>query len=215
MIWLYAITDELRALPAVDGIDGAPLTVHAHGEIDVVATVHDGVRIEPSEERVLAHARVVDALVPLASSLIPARFGTAFDGFSELEQALREHDRDVRGSLEIVRGGIELALRVVGQEPDDAPTASTGREYLEARYAQVVATDRIAGDLHACLAEQARAAVRSSRADGRLVLSSAYLLDADAIPSFQKTVGALESKHPELTFALTGPWPPYSFAGLE
>jgi gas vesicle protein GvpL/GvpF len=215
VIWLYAIVGGLRGLPPVEGIGGSPLTVYDCAGLDAVTTVHEAARIEPSEETVLAHARVVEALVPFASSLLPARFGVAFEDFPEVEAALCERGRELRHSLELVQGSVELGLRVVGEELERASAASSGRAYMESRRAQVVSADRLAGDLHACLAEQARAAVRNDRPDGRLVLSGAYLLEPAAIPAFQEAVEALESKHPALTFALTGPWPPYSFAGME
>ena len=194
MIWLYAIADGLRRLPPVDGIAGAQLTVYDRAGLDIVTTVHEATGIEPSEETVLAHARVVEALVPISFALLPARFGVAFEDFPALESALRARGRELQHSLELVRGNVELGLRVAGEE---------------------VAAERLAGDLHACLAERARAAVRNDRPDGRLFLSSAYLLEPEAIPAFEDAVGALESKHPRLTFALTGPWPAYSFAGME
>ena len=171
--------------------------------------------IEPSEETILAHALVVEALEPLSFALLPARFSLAFEDFPQLEGALRERGSELEHSLGLVRGNVELGLRVVGDEVERAPAASTGRDYMEARHAQVVSAERLAGDLHACLAEQARAAVRNERPDGRLVLSGAYLVEPAAIPVFRDAVGALESKHPQLSFALTGPWPPYSFAGME
>ena len=215
MIWLYAIADGLRALPPVGGLDGAQLTVWDCEGLDVVTTVHDVERIEPSEETILAHARVVEELVSLSFALLPARFGLAFEDFPELDDALRERGSDLQRSLELVRGNVELGLRVVGDEVERATEASTGRSYMEARHAQVMSAERLAGDVHACLAERATAAVRNDRPSGGLVLSSAYLVEPEAVPSFQEAVGDLQSKHAALTFALTGPWPPYSFAGME
>jgi hypothetical protein len=215
VIWLYAIADGLRGLPSVDGIDGSQLTVWDCEGLDVVTTVHEVARIEPNEETILAHARVVEALVPLTFALLPARFGLALEDLAELEGALRERGSELQHSLELVRGSVELGLRVVGDEIERAPAASTGRGYMEARRAQVISADRLAGDVHACLAERARASVRNDRPNGGLVLSSAYLVEPATIPAFQDAVGDLQAKHAALTFALTGPWPPYSFAGLE
>ena len=215
MIWVYAIADGLRGLPAVDGIDGSQLTVWDCEGLDVVTTLHEAETIEPSEETILAHARVVEALVPLSFALLPARFSLAFEDFPQLEGALRERGSELEHSLGLVRGNVELGLRVVGDEVERAPAASTGRDYMEARRDQVVSAERLAGDVHACLAEQARAAIRNDRPSGGLVLSSAYLVEPAEIPAFQDAVGDLQSKHAELTFALTGPWPPYSFAGME
>ena len=46
-----------------------------------------------------------------------------------------------------------------------------------------------------------------------MLLNAAYLLDASDGTSFTAAVAAEATAHPELRVELTGPWPPYSFAG--
>jgi hypothetical protein len=208
VIYLYAIAQGLSGVPDVDGLDGAPLDRRRCEDFDLVVSEH-GAAVEPSEEAVLAHARVVEALMPHADALLPARFGLAFADTGELEQALREKAGSLEESLERVRGRVELGIRVVGEQ-SAPPSAENGREYLEARRRQLAAAD----EFHESLAEQARASARGN-SSGRLVLSGAYLVDPGSIPAFREAVGELESEHPSLSFALTGPWPPYSFAGVE
>ena len=208
MIYLYAIAKGLTTVPDVQGLEGAPLDRQRFDDFDLVVSEH-AAKVEPSEEAVLVHARVVEALMPLAAALLPARFGLAFADTAALEQALREKAGTLEESLERVRGRVELGVRVVGEQ--SAPRdVENGREYLEARRRQVAAAD----ELHESLAARARASARGN-ASGGLVLSGAYLVDPGSIPAFREAVGELESEHPSLSFALTGPWPPYSFAGVE
>jgi hypothetical protein len=207
VIYLYAVADGLSGLPELEGIDGATLSCRRRDGFDLVVSEH-AAPVEPTEEAVLRHARVVEALMPLAEALLPARFGLAFADFSELEGALSERAAQLGESLEQVRGRVELGVRVVGEQADPRP-AESGRAYLESRRAQLAAVDA----LHESLAERARAAARG-KSGGRLVLSGAYLVDPDAIPAFREAVDGLELDHPQFTFALTGPWPPYSFAGV-
>jgi hypothetical protein len=47
------------------------------------------------------------------------------------------------------------------------------------------------------------------------LLNAAYLLDASAVVTFTAAVAGLATAHPELRVELTGPWPPYSFAGED
>jgi hypothetical protein len=209
VIHVYAIAEGLRELPDENGIDDTPLIRHAHGGLDFVASEHDS-QVELDETAVLAHARVVEGLMPLADAVLPARFGLAFEDTAALETAVDDRAEALRDSLAQVRGCVELGIRVVGEENASPPAADTGREYLEARRAQLSAGD----ELHAELTSHARAGT-AGRPGGKLVLSAAYLVDPASIPEFQRAVGALEADHPELTFALTGPWPPYSFAGVE
>ena len=69
--------DELLSLERVDGI-GA-----------VVGAI-DG-EIAPSEDAVLRHARVVEAVAALNAAVLPVRFGRGFAGRAELRQAIRDH----------------------------------------------------------------------------------------------------------------------------
>jgi hypothetical protein len=45
------------------------------------------------------------------------------------------------------------------------------------------------------------------------VLNGTYLVDSDAVDLFRETVAALAMSTGRLSLELTGPWPPYSFAG--
>jgi hypothetical protein len=46
-----------------------------------------------------------------------------------------------------------------------------------------------------------------------MILNAAYLLDSARGGEFAAAVTALAEQHPALRLELTGPWPPYSFAG--
>ncbi len=115
-------------MPEVQGLEGAPLDRRRCDDFDLVVSEH-AAEVEPSEEAVLAHARVVEALMPHADALLPARFGLAFADSAALEEALREKAATLEESLERVRGRVELGVRVVGEQ--SAPReVENGREYL-------------------------------------------------------------------------------------
>jgi hypothetical protein len=48
-----------------------------------------------------------------------------------------------------------------------------------------------------------------------MLLNAAYLLDAAGSVTFTAAVAGQATAHPELRIELTGPWPPYSFAGPD
>lgn len=48
-----------------------------------------------------------------------------------------------------------------------------------------------------------------------MLLNAAYLLDDGARDAFAAAVAALSEEHPGVRLELTGPWPPYSFAGAD
>jgi hypothetical protein len=47
----------------------------------------------------------------------------------------------------------------------------------------------------------------------RMILNAAYLVDDERADDFAAAVTSLARQHPEVRLELTGPWPPYSFAG--
>jgi Gas vesicle synthesis protein GvpL/GvpF len=206
VIYLYAIAEELDGLPDVRGVDGARLARRSVEGLDLV--VSESAEVDASEEAVLAHARVVEALVERSAALLPARFGRGFRDEDALREAIEGRAASLREALAQVRGCVEVGVRVVAPEPAAAPAAESGRAYMEALQARV----EEAGRLHEPLAALARAATRTVGATPRLLLSGAYLVEPAALEGFRRRVSELEAAHPELTFVTTGPWPPYSFA---
>jgi hypothetical protein len=208
VIYLYAIAEELDGLPDVRGVGGTPLARRSVEDLDLVVSEHDGAELDASEEAVLAHARVVEALVERSAALLPARFGRGFRDEDALREAIEGRAASLREALAQVRGCVEVGVRVVAPEPTAAPPATSGRAYMEALQARTEEAHR----LHEPLAALARAATRTVGATPRLLLSGAYLVEPGALDAFRRRVGELEARHPELTFVSTGPWPPYSFA---
>jgi hypothetical protein len=194
-------------------VDGAPLARRSVEGLDLVVSEHDGTEIDASEEAVLAHARVVEALVERCAALLPARFGRGFRDEAALREAIEGRAAQLRDALAEVRGCVEVGVRVLA--PEAAPPAGateSGRAYMEARLARAEETERLARELHEPLAALARAATRTVGATPRLLLSGAYLVEAAELDAFRRRVSELEATHAELTFVTTGPWPPYSFA---
>ncbi|MBO0819652.1 MAG: GvpL/GvpF family gas vesicle protein [Nocardiopsaceae bacterium] len=112
-----------------------------------------------------------------------------------------------------------------------APGSGAGLAYLKRRRERLNA-DRdsrrdaaeAARALHQALAARAAGArlhppqsPRLTRADAPMLLNAAYLLDAGQAgfpdTGFPDTVAAEAAARPELRVEVTGPWPPYSFAG--
>jgi hypothetical protein len=48
-----------------------------------------------------------------------------------------------------------------------------------------------------------------------MLLNAAYLLDEDRERYFSEAVHKLGQQHRAIQLQMTGPWPPYSFAGLD
>ena len=132
LIHLYAVADELAGMPDGPGIDSAPLKRRRSGDFDLLVSEH-AAKVEPTEEAVLAHARVVEELLPLAGAILPARFGVAFEDDASLEQAVSDRSAELDESLARVRGRVEVGVRVIGEQTGVAPNAETGTENISRR----------------------------------------------------------------------------------
>lgn len=190
MIHVYGLVEELRELPPVPGVDGAPLERRRVEGLELV--VSDGATTEVTQAAVLRHAEVVEGLMSRSEAVLPAQFGQPFGDDAELEAAIRPKARELERGLERVRGCVEFGLRVAGQKP----SAASGTEYMRARLAQ-------------------QRAVEPLERLSRVVSANAYLVPAEKVEQFQDAVGRLQAEHPELTIVCTGPWPPYSFGAED
>jgi hypothetical protein len=214
MLYLYALTEHPAVVPSTPGLEGTPLAVEQLDGIEAVVGVVGRDQVESSEDAVLTHARIVDELAALNEAVLPARFGRGYADGEALRTAVVEQEDALRPALERVRGCLELGLRVFSEQTDgDSP--GSGREYMLDRLDRRRRAERLADEIHAPLAALARAETRTVAATPQLLLSAAYLVPCEALEGFQSALGELESAHPELSLACTGPWPPYSFATAE
>ena len=187
------------------------------------------------EEMARAHHNVVDAAARLFP-VLPTRFSTVYRSEATMVAALAERGEQLRSSLARVGGRLEWGVKayaVPGCEGD--PTAGKGAEsgagmaYLKRRRAQILARQEFSRTAAASAQEvyselsghaaQARLyppqANALSRTKAPMLLNAAYLIDADGSAEFDSEVAAAAAAHPDLKLDLTGPWPPYSFAGQE
>jgi hypothetical protein len=215
VLYLYAFAQRPAAVPDVPGIGGSRLAVEEIGDVDAVVSDVPGDSVAASEEAILEHARVVEAVFEQSEAVLPARFGRAYADVGSLRQAAIEHEAELRAALERVRGSVELGIRVLAPTAENRPPATSGRDYLTARLDERRRIERLADELNAPLAEVARSATRSVGATERLLLSAAFLVPRGDVDRFRSVVERLQREHPELTVVCTGPWPAYSFATVE
>jgi hypothetical protein len=212
---VYALTRHPGALPKTPGIDGAELRAVEIGDLDAVVSAAPPGSQGANEQAVLAHARVVDELLSTNDAVLPSRFANGFRDEAALRAAVAERAAKLQAALDQVRGNVEIGLRVITADRRDASPASSGRDYLTGRLAEVQAAERAAARIHTPLAAAARASTLNVAATAELLLSAAYLIPRSEVDVFRARVEQLDDAHPELTFVCTGPWPPYSFATLD
>lgn len=207
MIHVYGIVDELDSLPPVEGVDGAALERRQVDALELV--VSEVPRDEVTQEAVLRHAEVVEALMSRSRAVLPAQFSRPFAGDDELVAAVTAKAPDLEQRLQRVRGCVELGLRVVAPGPASGPEAESGADYLRARLDEERRRSQLVAELDEPLARLSQETAGGAK--GGNVFERAYLVRDEDVAAFLDTVRELQAAHPELSLACTGPWPPYSF----
>ena len=145
------------------------------------------------------HHYVIDAAARLFP-LLPVRLATVYSGDEALRAALAEHNAQLLDALRRVGGRVEWGVKAYAG-PESGPGSG-----VQAVHADLTAKAKDAR-LHPPQSPQL------SGIQEPMLLNAAYLLDAADGVSFTAAVAGQATAHPELRIELTGPWPPYSFAG--
>jgi hypothetical protein len=186
-----------------------------------------------------AHHRVIDA-VAQQGPVVPMRLATVYSGDANIAALLTERGTDFRSALRRISGRSEWGVKAYADpqpDPGDkdsgtatesrSPGTGAGTAYLRRRRDQLTAqknarhetlgsAEKIHAELSGYAAEARLHPPQSPQLTGRkapMILNAAYLLDTGRGEDFAAAVAALAGEHPGLRLELTGPWPPYSFAG--
>jgi Gas vesicle synthesis protein GvpL/GvpF len=150
------------------------------------------------------HHYVVDAAARLFP-LLPVRLATVYSGDDAVCAALTTRSSELRDALRRVGGRVEWGVKVYAAAADDDAAGEAGGDAVHAELTAKALGTR----LHPPQSRQL-SGVRQP-----MLLNAAYLLDTADSVTFTATVAGQASAHPELRVELTGPWPPYSFAGED
>jgi len=219
VIYAYAICEPATAaaLSRRRGLGGAALRALQREGIAAVYSRHRSLQPRPTAKLVMAHERVVEAVMA-RGAVLPLRFGTQLGDEDRLAAVLAARRRELLHALDRVRGHVELGLRVI-REPDRRTDGGagerSGRDYLLARVGDHRSAELAARELHAPLAALADASVVRDHAAPPDILVAAYLVDVSRVPDFRRCADELAARQERLRVLVTGPWPPYSFAAVE
>jgi hypothetical protein len=187
-----------------------------------------------------AKARAHDAVVSgIARSgpVIPVRMATVYFDDERVRHLLTNKRDAFVDALHRVSGRAELGVKayadpkgLAAQEAraEEPVTGNrSGTAYLLRRRRELTSeeeayrfaageADRIHRTLMRCAVDGKRKPALDKSLSGRAawtVLNGTYLVDEGLIDLFMETVSALEKTTGRITLEVTGPWPPYSFAG--
>jgi hypothetical protein len=149
------------------------------------------------EARVQAHQRVVEAAMR-RGTVLPAPYGIVFRGRRQLIRLLQDQYLVLDEGLSFFDGYWELRLHIASASAGDDIDLDLGD---------------LAMQLYSELRRHARAAVPFATAGSRL-LSAAFLVERASWIEFVDRAEDLATTHAEITFDITGPWPPYDFVRI-
>lgn len=147
-----------------------------------------------SPEQLQAHQRMVESAMR-RDTILPAPFGIVFRNRRQVIRFLEDQYIVLDEALAFVDGHWELRLHIASAESEAAPELHD-----------------LAVHLYSELRRFARAAVPLGGDD---LLSAAFLVDRTTWIEFVERADDMNESHPEVTFDVTGPWPPYDFVKMN
>jgi Gas vesicle synthesis protein GvpL/GvpF len=204
-------------------IAGEPLRLVRSGEILAVAGEREA-RPAPGVHAFSHHDGTVRRLAGQVPALLPARFGEWFPDEAALAAKLAPRVPELKEALELVRGSIQMTLRVFG-EAAVPPAGSVveesglgpGARYLAERRREQERARSLPEiePLREILAPYLRAEKTERRGTPPLLGTAYHLVPREKLAGYR---AALEQGCGELAginVQASGPWPPYAFAPGE
>ncbi|HEX4744453.1 MAG TPA: GvpL/GvpF family gas vesicle protein [Candidatus Limnocylindria bacterium] len=222
-VLLHAIADRALADPP-RGLRGAALEFVAAGPLGVWASPVEG--DAATRDDAFDHHRVVEALCARQPCL-PVRFGTRAADAEGARSLVSARAEELARALERVGRRRELAVTLLWLDAAARPGRGhaveggpPGRAFLERKRAAYEADERQRSRAEA-LARALEAGLSADQADVRhafcpsplVALSTAILAPAGEADAMKERVVRVASGLGGVRAVVSGPWPPYTFAG--
>ena len=181
------------------GLLGKPIAIVPYRDVAAVVSSYPVLKPLVNETEAMQHAEILKKMAE-KTTLIPMAFGNVFEDEAMLKTVLGKAYNPVRACLELIKGKIELGVKVV--KPASSASMDTDYNGLSAE---------ILNSLN-------KVCVKSSKGDNfsdRLLLNYSFLVEKAKFSAFSSAVAKLEKLHSKLKFIYTGPWPPYSFVKIR
>jgi hypothetical protein len=186
------------------------------------------------EQTARRHDAVVQACA-LHAPTAPMRMATIYLDDSSVRRRLELRYDALVAALDRVQDRQEWSVKVYAHlsatdgAPDAEPAPTGGAAYLRRKKAVVeqrrtaearalTAAREVDGALGALAVATRHLRAQDPQLSGvkeTMLLNGAYLVDEQSAPEFTSLMAALVARHPEVSIACAGPWPPYSFATVE
>ena len=186
-------------------------TAHVHVDDIETITVRDlaaicgstDYRAPAIDDEAIRHHRDVIAAYALRGPVLPAPAGVVFRSPEAVTSWLELHSGALSEALTFVENRIAARVHISRASTPDAQVANVDVDGAAAESLRVLRTAAVA-----------TLPLRADRSAG-VVLTAAFLIEQDLWEQFAVEVDALAKRTTGVTFALTGPWPPYDFVQMQ
>lgn len=223
ILYLYAVTFAIAepSGPLGVGIEGEPLSLVPVGTVGGLAAVTGLLPAPPrtDAETLKRQDAVVRRLAGLFAALLPVRFGESAADIATVAARIAPREKELAAALELVRGCVQMTLRVFGDPdpaPDPAPATAggPGARYLEARRREQTTLRSLPeiDPLSLALRPLLRAERIERHAAGPLLGTAYHLVPREGTAAYLAAVEGARGRIGGRRLKATGPWPPYAFA---
>lgn len=220
----YCITPAGHAPGDATGLGGMPVVAVTAAGLAAWASEH-AEPVPASVDAVRAHDAVIRSAMTPHVTPVPLRFGQWAASPAVLRERLVEHAARWSALLQEFAGAVEMGLRFDPLGPAATPApgararAASGRAYMEQLAARVHDRDaverertRLLERVEAALGDVALRSVSGASAEDARALWVAHLVRLGRAAEYRRLANRTGQEEAGYRMAVTGPWPPYSFA---
>ncbi len=199
-IYVYGITEQTDLELEIDGVDGSStLYTVDYGKLSALVSDIDTTDPDRSDEAVETHDDVLRSAIKHdhVKTVVPMGFGMAFKNARTLKGVIRGAQRAFRKALNDVEGCIELGVKVLKPDTEDADT------------------DAIRTTLDETLGSISVGETDDDLFSDQLLANRSYLVEQDKRDVFDDAVEEIEAEYEDAIVQYTGPWAPYNFVDIR
>ena len=194
-IYLYGIIDNRDITLDINGLKNRAIKRINFNDISALISFYPTLTPELKEDETIMHADILKKIAE-KTTVIPTSFGTVFINIKNLENILVVSYEAIKETLKLIDNKIELGVKIIKNQLEENNNG-IAKEILES------------------LNEFSVKSVKGDIFSDRLLLNHSFLVEKESFPAFSDKIASLESKHRELKFIYTGPWPAFSFVNIN
>jgi hypothetical protein len=236
-----ADSEKINALlSGMKGIADADFAAISFDQISAVVSDIEKAGLIANQANAFAFAKVIEILEK-QYPLLPMRFGSIMESPASVLQMLERNYPEFQNNLQKVENKSEFGLKIFCDSekvkeslrsksaggnsspimPEPEPKKSVYIEYVNKKLAEhrleellVSYVDSIIAEFTGKLTQWNAESKIKKMASASILVDAVFLLKKDMESQLVQEITDLQSRHPELNYTLTGPWPPYSFVDV-